>query len=503
MMMAGLLMFQYMGVVKVNSKRLFIVVILVMILGAGSYYLTGLFMTNASQSNTDRNESQESEIVELNDDELMKKFEKALNTIEDRYVEEVDRQDLIEGAISGMIDELGDPFSDYMDQETANEFVESLGSEFQGIGAEVSMINGKVTIVSPFRDSPAEQAGLQANDRIIEIDGENIEGLSVNEAVLKIRGEKGTTVRLTIERDGSSELLDVPVERDTIPIETVRTQTFEQDGKTIGLLEITSFSEDTAINFKDQLQQLEQDGMDALIIDVRGNPGGYLNAVEQIGDELIPDEKAIVQTEDRDGARTGYTSKLKEAKDYPIIGLIDERSASASEILAAALKESGGYDLVGNTTFGKGTVQQTVDLGDGSDLKLTMMRWLTPDGNSINQEGVTPTIEVSQPEYFFSTAVSVEEDAPIVFDSLGEQVKNAQFILKGLDYDPGREDGYFDQQTVDAVKSFQEDEGIEANGEINQETATALQERIVEEIRKAENDSQLQKAIDVAIEQTN
>lgn len=151
----------------------------------------------------------------------------------------------------------------------------------------------------------------------------------------------------------------------------------------------------------------------------------------------------------------------------------------------------------------KGRLQQTVDLGDGSDLKLTMMRWLTPDGNSINQEGVTPTIEVSQPEYFFSTAVSVEEDSPIVFDSLGEQVKNAQFILKGLDYNPGREDGYFDQQTVDAVKSFQEDEGIEASGEINQETATALQERIVEEIRKAENDSQLQKAIDVAIEQIN
>ncbi|WP_308807700.1 S41 family peptidase [Alkalicoccobacillus plakortidis] len=347
----------------------------------------------------------------------------------------------------------------------------------------------------------AEQAGLQANDRIIEIDGENIEGLSVNEAVLKIRGEKGTTVRLTIERDGSSELLDVPVERDTIPIETVRTETFEQDGQTIGMLEITSFSEDTAINFKDQLNQLEQDGIDALIIDVRGNPGGYLNAVEHIGDELIPDEKAIVQTEDREGTRSGYTSKLKEAKDYPIIGLIDERSASASEILAAALKESGGYDLVGNTTFGKGTVQQTVDLGDGSDLKLTMMRWLTPDGNSINQEGVTPTVEENQPDYFFSTAVSVEDD-PITFDSLGEQVKNAQLILKGLEYDPGREDGYFDQQTVEAVKSFQEDAGLDATGDIDQETATALQERIVEEIRNSDNDVQLQKAIELAIEQS-
>ncbi|WP_307728758.1 S41 family peptidase [Alkalicoccobacillus plakortidis] len=155
MMMAGLLMFEYMGVVKVNSKRLFIVVVLVAILGAGSYYLTGKFASNASPINAGDNGAEESEVVELSDDELMKKFEKALSTIEDQYVEEVDRQQLIEGAISGMINELGDPFSDYMDQETANEFVESLGSEFQGIGAEVSMINGKVTIVSPFRDSPS------------------------------------------------------------------------------------------------------------------------------------------------------------------------------------------------------------------------------------------------------------------------------------------------------------------------------------------------------------
>ncbi|MDQ0206747.1 carboxyl-terminal processing protease [Alkalicoccobacillus murimartini] len=485
-----------------NSKRLFIVVVLVALLGAGSYYVTGMFSSEASPVAPGQEGSEQVDTVELSDDELMKKFEKALSTIEGQYVEEVDRKQLIEGAISGMVEELGDPFSDYMDQETANEFVESLGSEFQGIGAEVSMINGKVTIVSPFRDSPAEQAGLQANDRIIEIDGENIEGLTVNEAVLKIRGEKGTTVRLTIERDGSTELLEVPVERDTIPIETVRTETFEQDGQTIGLLEITSFSEDTAINFKDQLSQLEADGIDALLIDVRGNPGGYLNAVEQIGDELIPEGKAIVQTEDRAGDRTGYSSQLEGTKDYPIIGLIDERSASASEILAAALKESGGYDLVGNTTFGKGTVQQTVDLGDGSDLKLTMMRWLTPDGNSINEEGVTPTIEENQPEYFFSTAVSVEDD-PITFDSLGEQVKNAQLILKGLDFEPGREDGYFDQQTVDAVKAFQESVDIEATGEINQETATALQERIVEEIRKSDNDVQLQKAIELAVEQSN
>ncbi|TSB48620.1 PDZ domain-containing protein [Alkalicoccobacillus porphyridii] len=461
-----------------------------------------MFSSEATPILQGSGDGEQTEVVELDDDELMKKFEKALETIESQYVEEVDRQKLIEGAISGMVGELGDPFSDYMDQETANEFVESLGSEFQGIGAEVSMINGKVTIVSPFRESPAEQAGLQANDRIIEIDGENIEGLSVNEAVLLIRGEKGTTVRLTIERDGSSELLEVPVERDTIPIETVRTETFERDGLTIGKLEITSFSEDTAIDFREQLAELEQDGIDALLVDVRGNPGGYLNAVEHIGDELIPDGKPVVQIEDREGARTSYTSKLNDAKDYPIIGLIDERSASASEILAAALKESGGYDLVGTTTFGKGTVQQTVDLGDGSDLKLTMMRWLTPDGNNINQEGVTPTIEEEQPEYFTSTAVSVGDD-PIAFDSLGEQVKNAQFILRGLGFDPGREDGYFDQQTVEAIEAFQNDAGIEVTGEINQETATALQEQIVEEIRKPENDNQLQRAIELAVEQRN
>ncbi|PAM92621.1 peptidase S41, partial [Flavobacterium sp. IR1] len=195
----------------------------------------------------------------------------------------------------GMLDTLDDPYSVYMDQETANQFVESLGSSFEGIGAEVSMTDGTVTIVAPFRESPAEQAGLQPNDKIIEIDGESTDGLSLYEAVLKIRGEKGTTVTLTVDRAGASEFLTIPVVRDDIPIETVRVSTIERYGKTIGMLDITSFSVDTAERFEEGLAVLEAQGIDGLLIEVRGNPGGYLDSGEKIGTLIIPGGEPIVQ----------------------------------------------------------------------------------------------------------------------------------------------------------------------------------------------------------------
>ncbi len=432
-------------------------------------------------------------------DELMTKFEKALNIIEQQYVEEVNGEDLVEGAIEGMLRKLEDPYSVYMDQETAEQFIESLGSHFEGIGAEVSMQDGKVTIVAPFRDSPAEQAGLQPNDKIIKIDGETIEGLSLYDAVLKIRGEKGTTVRLTVERAGASELFDVSVKRDEIPIETVRSDVIEKDGMTIGLLEITSFSEDTADDFGAALKDFETKGIDGLLIDVRGNPGGYLDAVRDIGKYIIPNEKPIVQIENREGEKIRYQSSLKTPKSYPIIGIADGTSASASEILAAALIEGGGYDVVGETTFGKGTVQQTIDLGDGSELKLSLYRWLTSAGNDINGQGVKPTVEVKQPEYFYATPLLIEES--LTFEMMNEQIKSAQVMLKGVGFESGRTDGFFDEQTKKAVLAFQKSNDLKATGEIDEETAMKLQDQIIEKVRDKENDRQLQTAIELLIEQ--
>ncbi|BAD65596.1 MULTISPECIES: S41 family peptidase [Shouchella] len=474
------------------------VAVLAAVLVGGFFFIGG--MNTGSPNPIQPNNGNES-VVELSDDELMDKFERALATIESEYVTETDRQQLIEGAINGMVETLNDPFSDYMDVSSATDFQQSLSSHFEGIGAEVGMIDGNVSIISPMRESPAEKAGLLPNDAIIAIDGESIEGWSVNEAVANIRGEGGTTVTLTIARNGVKDPFDVKIERDTIEVESVRADTFEQDGKKIGRLEITSFSEDVGTQFEEQLQTLEEDGIDGLVIDVRGNPGGYLEGATKIGDAIIPEGKPVVQIEHGNGEIDSYLSKMKGKKPYPVVGLINESSASASEILAAALKESGDYDLVGETTFGKGTVQKSIPMDDGSALKITTDRWLTAGGNTIDQEGVEPTVKQRQPDYFYAVALTVEET--FVKDQVSDQIGNAQKMLTGLGFDVGRDDGYFDEKTEEAIIAFQQSHDLQANGELNEETAGKLQEDILSHIRDTANDEQLKRAVELAAEQAS
>lgn len=363
-------------------------------------------------------------------DEEMKKVQQAYELIKSRYVEKVDDDKLIEGAIQGMISTLNDPYSVYMDEETSQQFTQSLDSSFEGIGAEVSMIDGKVTIVAPIKNSPAEKAGLKPNDQILKVNGESLEGLDLYEAVLKIRGKKGTTVQLDILRPGVKEVIKVKVVRDEIPIETVYDSVETYNGKKVGYLEVTSFSENTAQDFKKKLSKLEAEHIDGLIIDVRGNPGGYLQSVEEILKQFIPKDKPYVQIEERDGDKQRFYSDLTKKKPYPIAVLIDRGSASASEILAGAMKEAGGYKLVGETSFGKGTVQQAIPMGDGSNIKLTLYKWLTPDGHWIHKKGIKPDVEVKQPDYFHVSPLHIEKT--LAFDMNNEQIKNAQQMLKGL-----------------------------------------------------------------------
>ncbi|QKS72278.1 S41 family peptidase [Paenalkalicoccus suaedae] len=494
-----------------NNIFLPVLVLLAVLLGAGGMFAAmTLFQDNetaqqpvdqvAVQGDQEPSAEDQSTNEDVSSEVTFDKIEQTFRTIQDSYVNDVDDQTLIEGAISGMLETLEDPYSVYMDPSTAEEFMSSLESSFEGIGAEVSMTDNRVTIVAPFRDSPAEQAGLRPNDQVLEIDGEDIEGLSLYEAVLKIRGEKGTTVTLTIDRPGASELLSIDVVRDEIPIETVYGDIVEQDGKNIGILELRSFSENTAARFEEELAELEEQGIDGLILDVRGNPGGFLQSVEDIGNLIIPGGEPVVQIEDRDGERMRHISTLEEPKDYPIVGLIDEGSASASEILAAALIEAGDYDVVGNTTFGKGTVQQTLQLGDGSQLKLTLFRWLTSDGNDINEVGVEPTIEVDQPEFFYVSPIEIE--GALTLDMNDDRIRQAQLMLEGVGFDPGRDDGYFDEETEAAVRSFQEQEGITANGELDAETAEKLQERLLEAVQDEANDLQRQEAIQTILDQS-
>lgn len=427
----------------------------------------------------------------------IQKLESVFSFISSNYFQNVSQDKLTNGAIKGMVDSLNDPFSAYMDPKTANQFTQSLSSSFQGIGAEVQMVNGKVTIVSPIKGSPADKAGLKPHDQILEVNGKSLDGLSLYEAVSKIKGKKGTIVHLLVKRQGTNNPLEFNITRGDVPLKTVSFKTIKQAGNLIGYINIQSFSEKTDQEFADALKNLESKKIDGLIIDVRGNPGGYLTAVQHIADDLISSSKPIVQIEDRNGKKQYITSNLKTKKPYPIIDMMDGGSASAAEILSAALHEAGGYPLVGVKSFGKGTVQQPIEMKDGSELKLTMFKWLTPDGHWIHKKGIQPTIKVQEPDYFFTTPLTLKNNKPLKLDTTSDQIADAQKMLKGIGFDPGRTDGYFDDSTQVAVQAFQKTNHLSVTGEIDEKTAGVLQNKLIDAVSSPKNDLQLQAALDL------
>lgn len=331
-----------------KRKVVALLMVLSLVIGAGGMYGWMKWSQNdQSIGNAGTVNELKSTKAPVNQDEEFAKLQKTYQLISSRYYQKVSSDKLLEGAIDGMVKTLKDPYSVYMDEDTASQFTQSLDSSFEGIGTEVSMVDGKVTVIAPFKDSPAERSGVKPNDQIVSVDGKSLEGLDLYKAVLKIRGKKGSTVTLGIKRKGVNDTLKIDVKRDTIPIETVYSNVQKVDGKKIGVLNITSFSEDTGSDFKKKLSDLEGQDIQGLVIDVRGNPGGYLDAVDSMLKEIIPEGKPFVQIQDRKGNKQRFVSELKEKKDYPIVGLVDGGSASASEIMAGALKEAGGYPLVG------------------------------------------------------------------------------------------------------------------------------------------------------------
>lgn len=457
----------------------------------------GSLAFNNSTSSIVSNLTQSKEI-KASEDENIAKIQKAYEIIANQYVKKIDPDQLTEGAIQGMVTTLDDPFSSYMDGKTAQQFHESLGSSFEGIGAEVSKDGEKLIIVSPIKNSPAEKAGIKPKDEILTVDGKSIKGLSQYDAVLKIRGKKGTNVTLEIKRPGVADPITFNIKRDDIPMFTVFGSVKNVNNEKIGYIHITSFNEKTSDEFKKELDKLESQNIDGLTIDVRGNPGGYLQAVEGVLEELVVKNEPYLQVENRDGQREKYYTKLNKSKSYPINVLIDKGSASAAEILAAALSEAGDYQLIGEKSYGKGTVQSTLDFKDGSNIKLTQFKWLTPDGTWIHKKGIKPDIEIKQPDYFYATPI--DKSKTFKYDDNNVNIKQAQIMLKGLGYDPGREDGYFSKDTESAVKKYQKTVGITVNGKLDQLTSEKIEASLIEKIRDEKNDVQLEEALELVSE---
>ncbi|MCM3029657.1 S41 family peptidase [Niallia sp. MER 6] len=467
-----------------NRKLLVICMTSSLIVGAGGTYIgMNIWEENKTKSDSAANSNAT----------VLSKVDKAYNLILNNYVEKVDKAELEEGAIKGMLSTLDDPYSVYMDKDSAKQFEQALDSSFEGIGAEISAEDDKVIIVSPIKDSPAEKAGIKANDEIVKVDGESVQGFDLYDVTQKIRGEKGTKVELEIVRQGLEKPLQIAVVRDEVPQITVHSSVKREGGENIGYIEITSFSQETASEFHKALQEQEQQGIAGLILDVRGNPGGLLTSVNEILGEFVTLDKPYVQIEHRDGETEQFYSDLKQKKDYPVVVLVDNGSASASEIMAGAMKEAENYTLIGEKTFGKGTVQQAVPMEDGSKIKLTLFKWLTPDGNWIHKKGIEPNLEVEKSALYKTHPLQIEKTLKREMNT--EQVKYAQEILTSLGYRTDRQDGYFSSQTEIAVKAFQGSNNLTETGTIDANTAEKMQQAVRTEMQKDENDMQLQTAL--------
>jgi carboxyl-terminal processing protease len=472
------------GTIAMNRKWLAIYMAGSLLAGSGMTYI-GINMLEKRQEEQLNNQTMEAGSLD--------KLDKAYQIILQNYVENVDKQKLEDGAIRGMLATLEDPYSVYMDQEAAKQFEQALDSSFEGIGAEISIEEDKMIIVSPIKGSPAEKAGIKAQDQIISVNGENVEGKDLNDVIGQIRGEKGSKVELEIKRATVDKPLKMEIVRDEVPQITVYSDIKKDGGEKIGYIEITSFSKDTASEFEKELNKLEKNGISSLILDVRGNPGGLLTSVNAIVEQFLTNKKPYVQVENRNGDREQFYSDLKKQKEYPVVVLIDNGSASASEILAAALKEGAGYPLIGENSFGKGTVQQPILMDDGSEIKLTVSKWLTPDGNWIHKQGIKPTIDVEQTDLYHTHPLQIVDSLKL--EDNDEQVQYAQEILTSLGFTTDRQDGYYSPQTEVAVRAFQSKNALEVTGVIDGKTAAKLEEAVRTEKQKDENDIQLQTAI--------
>ncbi|WP_409343799.1 S41 family peptidase [Paenibacillus sp. MBLB4367] len=424
----------------------------------------------------------------------VKKLSKTFELIQKNYVSEVEHEKVVNGAINGMLAVLDDPYTTYMDQKEAKQFDESISSSFEGVGAEVSMEDNRVTIMSPIKGSPAEKAGLRTGDVIVTVNGEKLDGLTLNQAVMKIRGQKGTQAKLGIVRGGATEPIEVIVVRDAISVETVYAEMMNGG---IGKIEIRQFSVNTGTRFKEELAKLENQGMKGLLIDVRNDPGGLLDVVLDIVQPFVEKGKPLIQVENKIGQKdTKLSENPNPPKKYPVAVLINNGSASASEILAGVFKEAvPGSKIIGETSYGKGTVQVTFsqEMGDGSNIKMTVYKWLTPNGNWINKKGVEPDMKVEQPAVY--KVVPFTRKATLKFDMTGEDIKTLQTMLAALDFPADRTDGYFSDKTVRAVKSFQQKYGLAVNGEVDEKTMDRLERETLNFIKEGKHDLQLSAAV--------
>lgn len=309
----------------------------------------------------------------------------------------INDRSLLQGALSGLVSGLGDPYSTFMTADSAKRFEDEISGTFEGVGMQVGYKNDKITIIAPLSDSPAEQAGLFAGDVIMTVDTIDVSTLNLDQVIEKIRGKQGTTVTISIQRGADPQTKTFSVVRQTISVDSVTAKVTEHHGRSIADVSVSSFNRDTGRELRAKLKTINAQSLDGILLDLRNNPGGYLDqAVDVTGIFLASGE--VVSEVDRDGQKkTLSVDGNAFLADKKVVILVNGGSASASEIVAGALQDNGRGTVIGTQTFGKGTVQDYQTLSDGSSLKLTIAKWLTPKGRSISEQGITPDVIVEMP----------------------------------------------------------------------------------------------------------
>ncbi|MCK4539678.1 S41 family peptidase [Candidatus Parcubacteria bacterium] len=339
------------------------------------------------------------------------------DALQSQYVdyEEISDKKLFYGALKGMVSSLEDPYTVFMDPKIAKDFSDDLAGTFEGIGAEIGIKNNILTIIAPLPDMPAEKAGLMAGDKVLSIDDVSTQGMSIDEAVNRIRGPKQTEVVLSISRVGLDEIKQIPITRGKIIVSSIRTELRDDN---IFVIKILNFNNDTELAFNSAVREVLDKNPDGIILDLRNNPGGYLDTAIEVASEWV--EEGVVVTEKYSEEREieHLARGRARLKDFSTVVLVNEGSASASEIVSGALQDNNLAKLVGKKTFGKGSVQALTYLDDGSSIKITIAKWLTPSGRSINDEGI-------------DVDYSVEYTLEDYNDSLDPQLEAAVGVLQG------------------------------------------------------------------------
>lgn len=415
-------------------------------------------------------------------------FWEVRDILEKKYFQPVDGEKLMEGAIKGMLQSLEDPHTLYLTPEAMEDMLIHTTGSLSGIGVEIVEEEGEIFILRVFDNSPAWEAGLRRGDCIIAVDGQSLKGIKLDEAARLIRGPRGTAVELVIRREGEKVPLELTITRDTIEIKTVFAR-FLENG--IGYIKITGFDQGTGKDFEEALAGLEKQALRGLILDLRDNSGGLLDEAVAIGKNIVPAGE-ITRVVDRQGqVKERYLSRARP-KEYNIIVLVNEYTASAAEIIAGALRDSGKARLVGMPTFGKATVQQLHYLSNGGGLRYTMARYLTPAGHDLHQQGLQPDFEVDLPPEYYLQYYTLPQK--LKQGDTGEKVLLLQKMLSFLGY-PLQATGIFDAATVEILKEFQREHQLPPTGQLDILTREHFHSALAE--KASDVDRQLQFAVNL------